>query len=51
MKGESEVPNRFATVRVDNNQVLGIVGNNYEVVQNIEGFEFIDDCLGDGINC
>lgn len=49
LKGESEVPNRFATVRVDNNQVLGIVGNNYEVVQNIEGFEFIDDCLGDGI--
>lgn len=49
LQGEKEIANKFATVRTDNNQVLGIVGNQYEVVQNIEGFEFIDDCLGDGI--
>ena len=49
MAAMSEVEDKFATVRKDTGKVLGIVGNQYEVVQNIEGFEFIDDVLGKDI--
>lgn len=47
--GGKEIAGKFATVRKDNGQVLGIVGNGYQVVQNIEGFNFVQDCLGEGI--
>lgn len=33
------------TVRRDLDEVLGVVGNKYEVVQNMEGFEFVQDIL------
>ena len=46
---KEQVDGKFATVRKDTNKVLGIVGNQYEVVQNIEGFEFINDVLGEDI--
>lgn len=45
----SRIEDSFATVRKDNGRVLGIVGRGYEVVQNREGFDFIEDCLGYGI--
>src|SRR3954469_25860370 len=35
---EIEVPNYFATVRTDNEQVLGVVGKDYEIVQNSDAF-------------
>lgn len=38
----SDVPNAFATVRTDTNQVLGVVGARYEPVQNIDAFNFFD---------
>lgn len=41
-----EVPNYFATVRADTEQVLGVVGNNYEVVQNRDAFSFFDAIVG-----
>lgn len=37
-----DVPNHFATVRMDTGRVLGVVGNRYEVVQNTESFRFFD---------
>jgi len=45
------VPGFFATVRNDTDQVLGVVGNDYEVVQNADAFSFFDaiDNNGDGI--
>lgn len=44
------VDNYFATVRRDTDQVLGVVGRDYEVVQNIEAFNFFDAIVGgDGI--
>ncbi|EHQ27535.1 DUF932 domain-containing protein [Mucilaginibacter paludis] len=48
---EIEVPNYFATIRTDTEQVLGVVGNDYEVVQNVNVFEFFDNIVGgkDGI--
>jgi len=43
---EIEVPNYYATVRTDTNQVLGVVGKDYEVVQNINAFAFFDAIVG-----
>ncbi|SCW38306.1 DUF932 domain-containing protein [Mucilaginibacter sp. NFR10] len=45
---EIEVPNFFATVRADTEQVLGVVGNDYEVVQNRDAFSFFDEIVGGG---
>lgn len=42
------VPNAYATYRTDTNQVLGTVGNRYEVIQNIEAFDFFDEVIGEG---
>jgi len=45
------VPNYFATIRTDNNNVLGVVGKEYHIVQNREAFSFFDAIVGgtDGI--
>lgn len=45
------VPNYFATIRTDNNAVLGVVGKEYHIVQNREAFSFFDAIVGgtDGI--
>jgi phage/plasmid-like protein (TIGR03299 family) len=45
---EISVPNYFATVRADTEQVLGVVGNDYEVVQNRDAFTFFDAIVGGG---
>lgn len=45
-----EVPNFYATIRTDNETVLGVVGKDYEVVQNRDAFSFFDAIVGgDGI--
>jgi phage/plasmid-like protein (TIGR03299 family) len=41
-----EVPDHFATIRKDNNVVLGVVGNRYEIVQNKDAFTFFDAITG-----
>ncbi|MES2328569.1 MAG: DUF932 domain-containing protein [Bacteroidota bacterium] len=47
---ELDVPDYFATVRTDNETVLGVVGKDYEVVQNVDAFSFFDSIVGgDGI--
>ena len=44
------IPDCFATVRLDTEQVLGVVGNQYEVVQNRDAFTFFDSIVkGEGI--
>jgi phage/plasmid-like protein (TIGR03299 family) len=45
---KTEVPHFFATVRNDNNAVLGVVGKDYEVVQNADAFQFFDAIVGGG---
>ncbi len=47
---EIEVPNYFATMRTDTDQVLGLVGKDYKIVQNVDAFTFFDSIVGgDGI--
>lgn len=40
------IPNHFATVRKDTNDVLGVVGNRYTILQNKESFSFFDAFVG-----
>jgi phage/plasmid-like protein (TIGR03299 family) len=42
------VPDYFATVRTDTDEVLGMVGRDYNVVQNMEAFSFFDGIVGGG---
>lgn len=45
-----EVPNYFSSIRTDNNAVLGVVGKDYQIVQNRDAFSFFDSIVdGDGI--
>src|SRR3990167_8874945 len=40
--------NKFATVRMDNGAVLGVVGKNYTPLQNISSFDFFQPFLDSG---
>lgn len=42
------LPKNFATYRTDTNQVFGIVGARYTVVQNKDAFKFFDAIVGEG---
>lgn len=42
------VPGYCSTIRTDNQEVLGVVGKDYHVVQNIEAFSFFDSIVGSG---
>ncbi|MFV8347363.1 DUF932 domain-containing protein [Flavobacterium sp. ZB4P13] len=47
---EIEVPNYFSTIRTDNDAILGVVGKDYQIVQNRDAFSFFDSIVdGDGI--
>lgn len=39
-------PNAYSTYRTDKNIPLGLVKDRYEVVQNIDAFNFFDDAIG-----
>jgi phage/plasmid-like protein (TIGR03299 family) len=45
---ELAVPDCFATIRTDSNAVLGVVGKDYQIVQNREAFSFFDAIVGGG---
>lgn len=46
IQAKIEVPNYYATIRTDNDTVLGVVGKEYQVVQNIDAFSFFDAIVG-----
>jgi len=39
---DNEVPNYFSIRREDNKKSLGVVGNNYTILQNKDSFSFLD---------
>lgn len=44
----SVVPDHFVTKRNDTNEIFGVVGNRYEIVQNKDAFTFFDAIVGQG---
>ncbi len=40
-----EIPNQYATVRTDTQEVLGIVGSKYHIIQNENAFAILDDII------
>jgi len=44
-----EIPDHVANIREDDGAVLGIVGKDYQIVQNAEAFSFLDALVPDGI--
>jgi phage/plasmid-like protein (TIGR03299 family) len=42
------IPDKFATYRTDTNNVFGIVGDRYSIVQNRDAFTFFDEIVGEG---
>lgn len=45
-KKAKKIADKFATVRVDNGDVFGVVGNRYQIVQNKDAFSFFDAIVG-----
>lgn len=43
-----KLDDNFATYRTDTLEVFGVVGNRYEVIQNIAAFDFFDSIVGEG---
>ncbi len=44
------IKTHFATIRKDTGDVLGVVGKDYQIVQNVDAFTFFDSIVGgDGI--
>lgn len=43
-----KIPERFATIRKDTGDYLGIVSNRYEIVQNKDAFVFFDSIIDSG---
>ena len=50
MDRTQRIKTHFATIRRDTGDVLGVVGKDYEIVQNVDAFSFFDSIVGgDGI--
>lgn len=47
-RGE-EISGWFANTNTSNNDVLGIVKKNYQIVNNIEAFDFVDSLVDEGV--
>lgn len=47
-KNNKVFDNRYVTVRQDSGTPMGIVGDQYEIVQNVDAFGFFDSIVGKG---
>jgi len=43
-----DIIEKVATVREDTNQYLNVVGRDYQIIQNVEAFDFFDSIVGEG---
>jgi phage/plasmid-like protein (TIGR03299 family) len=41
------VPDTYATYRADTRHIFGIVSDRYEIIQNVDAFNFIDSIVGE----
>lgn len=48
LQNRNQIPDRMATVRVDTQNLLGIVTKKYKIIQNVDAFEFFDSVVGEG---
>ena len=44
-----QIPGAFCTKREDSDVTYGVVGSQFEIVQNIEGFDFINNMIPEGL--
>jgi phage/plasmid-like protein (TIGR03299 family) len=42
------VPGRFATVRFTDKKILGVTSERYQIIQNKDAFDFVDNLIGTG---
>lgn len=49
LENGTPVPGQFATVKAGTNDIFGIVGEQYEIVQNADAFNFIDGIIPEGL--
>lgn len=49
LSSKKRIEGKFATKIKGTDEVLGIVGNDYTLIQNQEAFEFIDHIVGEGL--
>ena len=47
-RGRILLPNTVANTRSTDGKILGIVGKDYQVVQNVQAFEFVDTLVASG---
>lgn len=45
LENNTIIKDKFATVKNTNGAVLGIVGKDYTILNNIDGFDFVDDLV------
>ena len=43
-----KVPDKVAVVRPEDNSILGVVSDRYEIIQNADCFDFMDEIIGSG---
>jgi len=44
----AQVQGKYAVVRLEDEKVLGVVGESYRIIQNRECFDFLDSIVGEG---
>ena len=50
MGSDERIPGYYANVRETDDEVLGIVGKRYSIVQNGEAFSFMDELVSEGVS-